>query len=379
MKSRSRFFINAEYIDTYLSVSLPSTTMSTTTTTTETKAPAELTILYRLGKIPLVTFSLQSIDGALSNNAYTRGSYSAAKELSKSAIKRTEPLQTRLAPIISQADGIANKACDAVESRYPYPFKAKPEEVATAIQEQKQHASDFLNGAYSDVNKKIDTNIRTPAINAATSIDKRFSPLVDYYEVAVRRTNSSEAGPSTPPDAKYQYQRAISLSKTLKDNIYVYSNEQYKQLQAQNVLVQRARETAHAINNLATTSITSASHQIHGLSDSMVLELQKLQNATASFSTSIRDSAAQLQNQIPPQIQQTYMEVTNNLAEATSELRKIISKENITLQGKISLVGHEVQNRVSPMLDTIKKGVSELLLRGREVSSDSAPPRANGA
>ncbi|KAG6872493.1 hypothetical protein C0995_009355 [Termitomyces sp. Mi166 len=354
--------------------------MATTTTITETKTPAaELTILHRVANIPLVTFSLQSIDGALSNNTYTRSSYTTAKNLSKSAIKRTEPLQTRFAPIISQADGFANKAYDAVESRYPYPFKAKPEEVVSAIQEGKQHASELLNGAYNGVNKKIDANIRTPAINAATGIDKCFSPLVDYYEVAVKRTNSSEAGPSSPPDAKYQYQRAIALSKTLKDNIYVYSNEQFKQLQTQNALVQRATETAQAINNLATTSITSASNQIHSLSDSMVLELQKLHHSTASFSASIRDSAAQLQNQIPPQIQQTYTEVTNNLSEAISELRKIVSKENITIQEKVSLVGHEVQNRVSPILDTIKKGVSELLSRGSEASSHSAPPRVNGA
>lgn len=152
---------------------------TTTTTTTQTKPSAELTILSRLRSIPLVTFSLQSIDGALSNNAYTCGSYSAAKELSKTAIKHTEPLQTRLAPIISQADGFANKAYDAVESRYPYPFKAKPEEVASAIQEKRQHASDFFNGTYNDVNKKIDANIRAPAINAATGIDKvRYSSFV---------------------------------------------------------------------------------------------------------------------------------------------------------------------------------------------------------
>lgn len=110
----------------------------------------------------------------------------------------------------------------------------------------------------------------------------------------------------------------------------------------------------------------------------MVAELQKLQTSTASFSTSILDSAAQLQNQIPPQIQQTYTDVTNNLSGAISELRKIISKENITIQEKVSLVGHEVQNRVSPILDTIKKGVSELLSRGREATPQS-PPRPNGA
>ena len=53
-------------------------------------------------------------------------------------------------------------------------------------------------------------------------------------EVAVTRLNSnSEAGPSTPADAKYQYQRALALSKSIFD----YSNDQVKQLQAQSVIL----------------------------------------------------------------------------------------------------------------------------------------------
>jgi hypothetical protein len=38
-------------------------------------------------------------------------------------------------------------------------------------------------------------------------------------------------------DAKYQYQRAYNLTKDLRDQLYVYSNEQLKQLQAQSVLM----------------------------------------------------------------------------------------------------------------------------------------------
>jgi hypothetical protein len=59
---------------------------------------------------------------------------------------------------------------------------------------------------------------------------------MDYFEGAVTRLNA-EAGPSTPTDSKYQYQRALAISKNLKDNLYVYSNEQLKQIQAQSVLV----------------------------------------------------------------------------------------------------------------------------------------------
>jgi hypothetical protein len=53
-------------------------------------------------------------------------------------------------------------------------------------------------------------------------------------EVAVTRLNSnSEAAPSNSTDTKYQYQRALALSKTIFD----YSNDQVKQLQAQSVIM----------------------------------------------------------------------------------------------------------------------------------------------
>jgi ABC-type arginine/histidine transport system permease subunit len=56
-------------------------------------------------------------------------------------------------------------------------------------------------------------------------------------EGAVGRLGTSEAGPSTPTDAQYQYQRALALPKALGENLYEYSNEQLKHLQAQSVLV----------------------------------------------------------------------------------------------------------------------------------------------
>ncbi|KAG5650929.1 hypothetical protein H0H81_010504 [Sphagnurus paluster] len=267
-------------------------------------------------------------------------------------------LRTLLHPLIIQANGYANKAVDAVEARYPHPFKAKPEEVASLVRENKKSAEDYVVNSVNVANKTIDENIKTPAINVAQGIDQRFSPIVDYFEVAVTRLNNSEAGPSTPPDAKYQYQRALALSKTLKDNLYVYSNEQIKQLQAQNVLVQRATETAQSITNVASSSITSAQSRIHNLSDTMLVELQKLQASTASFSTSIQssvqNSTTQIQYQIPPHIQETYTELTSNLSAAVTELRTIISTKDIPLQEKVSRVGHEVHGRVSPLLDAIR-------------------------
>lgn len=60
-----------------------------------------------------------------------------------------------------------------------------------------------------------------------------MTPIVDYFEHAVSKLNLPDAGPSTSPDAKYQYQRALALSKTVGGNVYEYTNEQLRHLQAQ--------------------------------------------------------------------------------------------------------------------------------------------------
>ena len=77
----------------------------------------------------MISLGLGTINDTLTTNAYTRSPYGHAKVISTTAYKLTEPIQTVLAPLIIKADGIANMAVDAVESRYPYPFKAQPEEV----------------------------------------------------------------------------------------------------------------------------------------------------------------------------------------------------------------------------------------------------------
>ncbi|KAJ2931749.1 hypothetical protein H1R20_g5374, partial [Candolleomyces eurysporus] len=328
----------------------------------------------------MIHSGLETLNGTLSTNTYTRSTYNTAKELSSSAYKLTEPLQIRLAPLIVQADTYANKAVDAVESRYPYPFKAKPEEVVDYVRERRQGASDYAN-------KTLDERIKSPALTVAHDLDQRLAPLVDYFETTVSRLNQSEAGPSNP-DAQYQYQRALALSKTLKDNVYEYTTEQLKHIQAQSVIVQRASETAQSINALASSSFTSAQSRVHNLSENMVAELQKLQAQTQSLSSSIQSSIeaskSQIQTQLGPQIQQTYAEISTVLSHTIADFNEILKKKDTPLPEKVGLVGKEVRERVSPLLETIKKGLTEVLARAKgstpptpTSTSEEAPPSEN--
>lgn len=119
----------------------------------------------------MISSGLVTINDALITNAYTRSPYTHAKALSNTAYKLTEPIQNVLAPLIVRADGIANKAVDAVESRYPYPFKAQPEDVAALARQGQQNTTAYVHERVNNMNKAIDEKVRTPALNVAHDID----------------------------------------------------------------------------------------------------------------------------------------------------------------------------------------------------------------
>lgn len=157
--------------------------MSTETHTSTHEVP-DFTILRRVASIPLVCSGLETINGALSSHVLTRQPYYTAKGLSTTAYRYSEPLQIRFAPLIERADVIANKAVDVVESRYPYPFRAKPEDVASLVREGGQSA---LNVA----NKAIDEKITSPAKHMAEGIDHvRHSPITIYTHIFISRRSN---------------------------------------------------------------------------------------------------------------------------------------------------------------------------------------------
>ncbi|KIM45516.1 hypothetical protein M413DRAFT_8690 [Hebeloma cylindrosporum] len=349
-------------------------------TATETNSPPQITVLTRVASIPMISSSWGLVNDTLSSNAYTRSPYFHAKGLSTSAYKLTEPIQVKLAPLIVRADSIANKAVDVVESRNPYPFKVQPEEVANYVRERKQSTIDNVNERVNNVHKVIDDKVKAPALHVAQDIDQRFAPIVNYIEGAVGRFGTSEAGPSTPSDA-YQYQRALALSKTLSGNLYEYSAEQLKHIQAQSALAQKASETASSISAVATSSVSSAQSRIHALSDNLLAELQKLHNSSislsASLQSSLHDSAAQIQSQIP-QIQQSYADLTGALSSTVNELTTIVTTKNMSLQDKVTRVSKEVQHRVTPLLEAVQRAVSQVLSR-TETKVNGVTPKNGSA
>ncbi|KAJ7696442.1 hypothetical protein B0H17DRAFT_929303 [Mycena rosella] len=297
---------------------MPSSSSSSPSST----AP-ELTILTRVASIPIIAYSIQQLNSTLSNNPYTSFPYSTTQRLSSSAYKYSEPLQVRLAPLIKSADGYANAAVDAVQSKYPYPFEAKPEEVATYVRERRQSAVDYVAQGRLNANKTIDEKVRTPAITVACEIDQSFTPIVDYLEsTAVTRLHTNSA----PADTQYQYQRVYVLSKNVTGQLYDYSN--------QTLIVQRASQTADSITALAS----SANSRIHALSDSLLAELQRLQSSLVATGASVHHSTTA---------------ASHELGDTITALRTIVLTRDLPLNEKVARVGAEVQGRVRPLLDVL--------------------------
>ncbi|KAJ8585875.1 hypothetical protein M405DRAFT_935750 [Rhizopogon salebrosus TDB-379] len=298
----------------------------------------KITVLNRVASIPLVASSIDQINSILEKSFLTRSPYHAAQAITHTAYNFSQPIQIRLAPLIVRADDFANQGLDVVESRFPYPFKAKPEEVSNYVREKGQNI-------VSSANKTFDKTVKSPARGAAEGIDKKFTPIVDYFELAVNKvgTESGSSSPSsTSSDSQYQYQRAINLSKHLKDNLYDYSSEHLKQLREQSVLVQRATETANSISSLASTQINNAQTRIHTLADNMLMELQKLQHSTA---------------QLPQTLQATYPDISKTV----TDLGGIVADHDLPVTEKVNRVGKEVKERVTPMLEKLTQRIGELL------------------
>lgn len=93
----------------------------------------------------------------------------------------------------------------------------------------------------------------------------------------------------------------------------------------------------------------------------------------------MQNSAAQMQSHIP-QLQQSYTDVTAALSSTANDLSTIVTAKDISYQEKATRLGKEVQDRVTPLLDVVKRAVSEVLSRAnRETKVNGVPPAGNGS
>ncbi|KZV70033.1 hypothetical protein PENSPDRAFT_461732 [Peniophora sp. CONT] len=338
--------------------------MSTDTQTAPQPAH-QLTILGRVTSIPLVHDSLGYLDSTLSANSYLRTPYATAQAITSSALHYSEPITTRLAPLITRADGLANQGLDVVESRYPYPFKTPTEQISNDLKERTDYARDVAN-------KTIDARVRSPVYTVVNGVDQRLTPLVDYLASTLARlnaqvghaeANASAKASSAEDSAKFQYQRALDLTKDIRSQLFVYSHEQLKQLQAQSVLIQRASTTANDITALASSSFDSAQKRVHGLSESMVQQLHQVQSSMAS---------------LPGQAQAQFEPVQQHIAGTIHDLSDIL-KTDAPLNDKVTRVSATVRESVTPVLDAAADAIRAVIQRAEATTQQAAQTAQNGS
>ncbi|KAH8979835.1 hypothetical protein EDB92DRAFT_1902533 [Lactarius akahatsu] len=322
----------------------------------DTPATPELTVLNRVASIPLVNDSLSAVHSSLISNPLTRSPYNTAQALSSTALRYSEPITSKLAPIIVRADGFANKGLDAVESRYPYPFTVQSEDIINALKERSDSAR-------AVANKTLDERVRTPAYSAAQGIDQRLTPVLDFL---VSRLGTTQEGASQT-ESQYQYQRAYALSRDLKDQIFGYSNTQLQELQNSSVLVPLANvplKPPKNIQNLASSGVVAAQAKVSTLSETMVTELQKVQAATAA---------------LPTNLQASFKPVQEKISGTISELSGII-KSDVPVNEKVTKVRATVQDSVTPVLETaaarLQDAIRNLTARADAVKEGEAAPSA---
>ncbi|KAH8825843.1 hypothetical protein DL96DRAFT_1610057 [Flagelloscypha sp. PMI_526] len=257
--------------------------------------------------------------------------------------------------VIARADGLANKTLDVVEQNgyVGWVVKAKPEDVEGYVKEKRTGVEENIRSRRESLQGFVKQR--------AEGIDQSFAPLVDYFASLAPPSENGQPGPSD--ESKYQYQRALAISQALAN----YSTEQLNQLRAH----QKAEQTAASIQNLATTSYASTTSRIHGLSDSMLVELQKLQASTASISANLTTTSTES----VAKIQETFGTLSKEFGETVHSLHVILLEKDLPIQEKVSKVGAEVQSRVQPLLENVRKTVENLI----HTAPAPAPTAENGA
>lgn len=97
----------------------------------EVQSPPEIKSIDRVYQIPLVHDSVAAIHSTLTT--YTPTAYAYGQAITSGAYSLSAPIQTRLAPLITSADGYALKGLDAAQAKFPTPFSIKTEEVVEGI------------------------------------------------------------------------------------------------------------------------------------------------------------------------------------------------------------------------------------------------------
>ncbi|KAG9019789.1 hypothetical protein FRB90_007932 [Tulasnella sp. 427] len=330
----------------------------------DVQSPPEIKSIDKLAAIPIVHDSLSTLHQTLTT--YVPTAYGYGQALTTSAYSLSAPLQVRLAPLIVSADGYALKGLDAAQAKFPAPFTVKTEDVVQGIKTRKDSA----------VNA-----VTKPVYGLANGVDSSLTPIVDRIEAAVHNTlgTPTSSQPSSPEasssslsdsDTTTQVGRLYHLSVDVKNQIFVLSGEQLKNLQTQNVYIQSATERLHYLNESLARSylttkdksielVTETRNQANVYTSNILSELEKIQAATLSLPKNIQTQLAPLRSEIESSFH---------------EISGIVRSPDLPVGDKLAKVGDHVQEKVQPILKqttaTIQAYVDKYVGKSKEVKEE---------
>lgn len=152
-----------------------------------------------------------------------------------------------------------------------------------------------------------------------------------------------------------QVTRAYRLSVDLKDQIIVVSSEQLKQLQQNNIYVQRATDSLYSLTNGVTSFSHESNVRLHQLSQSILAELEGIQHMVQSRKEALPGQYAALKEAVGATL---------------TEVRGIVHETNVPVGEKAVKVRDVVIGRVQPVLQQVieegKKLIGHAKVKGEE-------------
>jgi len=151
------------------------------------------------------------------------------------------------------------------------------------------------------------------------------------------------------------------LSLDLKDQIIVLSSEQLKQLQQNNIYVQRATDTLYNLTNSVTNFSHDSNVRAHQLSHSILAELESINQMVQSRKEALPGQYAALKEAVGGTL---------------GEVRGIIHETNVPVGEKAVKVRNVVIGRVQPVLHQVIEEGKKLVGRAK-VGGDEAKSYAD--
>lgn len=96
--------------------------------------------VQRVAAIPVVADTLDAVHSALHSNAYLTAVYDKAEGAAVYLYEQSKPIQQKLAGPIGQVDAVANKGLDFIQSRAPFVFEIKTEDIISRARQPADQA-----------------------------------------------------------------------------------------------------------------------------------------------------------------------------------------------------------------------------------------------